>query len=222
MRVAPKLDEELLDKMREKVAQETDKSAIADDLPVSNSTFTPILVPADFSSYSTQALRTSADLAGRFGASIIVLHVIDRETELLKVRHHLERTSGTSGDSIDTQYAESANDWIETLLIDHREQAYQALKAFLPPQLADHTVELRVVVGRPFERIVETAVQDNIALIVMGTHGRTGLAHLALGSIAERVVRLAPCPVMTVKEPSPETKSWMTEFYSTFLQPHAQ
>ncbi|ETW98259.1 MAG: hypothetical protein ETSY1_19560 [Candidatus Entotheonella factor] len=217
-----KLDEELLNEMRERAAQETDESEMADDTPVPGNTFTPILVPVDFSSYSTQALRTGADLAARFGASMIVLHVIDRETELLKVRHHLERTSGASGDSIDTQYAEGPNDWIETLVIDHREQAYQALQTFLPPQLTDQSVELRVVVGSPFERIVETAVQDDIALIVMGTHGRTGLAHLALGSIAERVVCLAPCPVMTVKDPSPETKSWLAEFYNTFLQSHAQ
>ncbi len=204
--------------MREKAAQEADASEMADDVSLPSGTYTPILVPVDFSSHSTQAIRTGADLAARFGASLILMHVIDRETELLKIRHHLEHTSGGSGDSIDTQYAQGPNDWIETLVINHREQAYQALQAFLPPWLADRSVELRVVVGRPYERIVETALQDNIALIIIGTHGRTGLAHLALGSIAERVVRLAPCPVMTVKADSTETESWLTEFYNTFLQ----
>ncbi len=77
-----------------------------------------------------------------------------------------------------------------------------------------------MVVGRPFERIVETAVHEHVDLIVMGTHGRSGIAHLALGSIAERIVRLAPCPVLTVKDPSPETESWLTEFYNMFLQSH--
>ena len=66
-------------------------------------------------------------------------------------------------------------------------------------QLAHHAIELRVLVGQPFERILKTAVQEHVALIVLGTHGRTGLAHLIMGSVAERVVRLAPCPVLTVK-----------------------
>jgi universal stress protein A len=87
----------------------------------------------------------------------------------------------------------------EEVIVDLREQAYTALQAFLPSQMAQHTVELRVLVGQPCERILETAVQEHVALIVLGTHGRTGLAHLMMGSVAERVVRLAPCPVLTVK-----------------------
>jgi len=76
---------------------------------------------------------------------------------------------------------------------------------------------LRVVFGRPFERIVEMAVKEEVELIVMGTHGRTGFARLALGSVAERVVRLAPCSVLTVKAPTTESESWLQEFYSDFL-----
>lgn len=114
--------------------------------------------------------------------------------------------------------SEPSDEEIETLIINHREQAYEALQTFLPPQLAHQKIELRVVVGRPFERIVETAVHEHADLIVMGTHGRSGIAHLALGSIAERIVRLTPCPVLTVKDPSPETESWLTEFYNMFLQ----
>ena len=74
-----------------------------------------------------------------------------------------------------------------------------------------------MVFGRPFERIIETAVKEEVALIIMRTHGRTGLAHITLGSIAERVVRLAPCAVLTVKAPTPESESWLKEFYATFL-----
>jgi len=62
-----------------------------------------------------------------------------------------------------------------------------------------------VLVGQPFERNLETAVQEHVALIVLGTHGRTGLAHLRMGSVAERVVRLAPCPVLIVKISSADT-----------------
>jgi nucleotide-binding universal stress UspA family protein len=86
----------------------------------------------------------------------------------------------------------------EDVIIDLREQAYTALQAFLPTQIAHHAVELRVLVGQPFERILETAGDEKVSLIVLGTHGRTGLAHTIMGSVAERVVRLAPCPVLTV------------------------
>jgi nucleotide-binding universal stress UspA family protein len=93
------------------------------------------------------------------------------------------------------------------MVVDLREQAYTALQAFLPPQMAQYTVELRVLVGQPFERILETAAQEHVALIVLGTHGRTGLVHLMMGSVAERVVRLAPCPVLTVKISPADTQA---------------
>ena len=60
------------------------------------------------------------------------------------------------------------------------------------------------VIGTPFLEIVRTAREQDVDLIVMGTHGRTGLAHMLIGSTAERVVRLAPCPVLTVKHPQHE------------------
>ena len=58
--------------------------------------------------------------------------------------------------------------------------------------------------GYPFPRIIEIARKHEVDLIVMGTHGRTGLAHALLGSVAEKVVRKAPCPVLTVKHPEHE------------------
>jgi nucleotide-binding universal stress UspA family protein len=88
---------------------------------------------------------------------------------------------------------------VEEEVVDLREQAYTALQAFLPAQIGQRAVELRVLVGQPFERILETAVHEKVALIVLGTHGRSGLAHFIMGSVAERVVRLAPCPVLAVK-----------------------
>jgi Universal stress protein family len=71
----------------------------------------------------------------------------------------------------------------------------------------------------PFERILETAVREEIALIIMGTHGRTGLSRVVMGSIAERVTRLAPCPVLTVKATTAEEESWLQNFYATFIRP---
>jgi universal stress protein A len=59
-----------------------------------------------------------------------------------------------------------------------------------------------VNLGVPYQRILETAAAEQVDLIVMATHGRTVLAHLVLGSVAERVVRTAPCPVLTIRPPA--------------------
>ena len=207
------VDQALLAKMRQAAAQETTE---AEDAQRLDSVFTPILIPVDFSPYATQALLSAADVAARFGSSLIVLHVVARDMGLRAVEQRL----GQSGQSVPPAgSAEVADEAVETALVDHREQVYQTLQAFLPPRLSQYPTELRVVVGSPFERIIETAVHDKVGLIVMGTHGRTGLSRLAVGSVAERVVRLAPCPVLTVKTGTPETQSWLAEFYETFLPP---
>ena len=62
--------------------------------------------------------------------------------------------------------------------------------------------DMVVVHGVPFQEIVETAKSQQVDLIVMGTHGRTGLHHVLLGSVAEKVVHLAPCPVLVVRQPT--------------------
>lgn len=70
--------------------------------------------------------------------------------------------------------------------------------------MAELNVVPEVAEGTPFEEIVRFARDKDIDLIVMGTHGHTGLAHLFLGSVAEKVVRRAPCPVLTVRHPEHE------------------
>jgi universal stress protein A len=210
-----KLDQELIDKMRQQAAQEVKP---AEEASPPQNVFSPILVPVDFSPYSMQALEKAGVLAERFDASIIALHVIASEFGVQALAQRLGIQSVAP--SIDAETADASdvsNEEIETALDYQREAAYQALQAFVPPPLAQYPLELRVVFGRPFDRIVEMAIQEKAALIVMGTHGRTGLAHLALGSVAERVVRLAPCSVLTVKAPTSESESWLKEFYTTFL-----
>jgi len=204
------LDQALIEQMRRQAATEDVNEATAGR---PQHAFSPILVPVDFSPYSMQALEWAADVAKRFDATLIALHVIALEVGVQALASRLEIS--VVGESVDT--ADIADDDIKTVLDQQREQAYQALQAFIPPPLAHGPLELRVLFGRPFERIIETAVKDEIGLIVMGTHGRTGLAHIALGSIAERVVRLAPCAVLTVKAPTPESESWLKDFYVTFL-----
>lgn len=113
----------------------------------------------------------------------------------------------------------STPEFEEQSLINLREQAYTALQACIPASLTKHAVQLRVVVGQPFARILETAVREHIAMIILGTYGRTGLAHLVMGSVAERIIRLAPCPVLTVKAGTTEEHSWLQRLYDTFLTP---
>jgi nucleotide-binding universal stress UspA family protein len=207
------LDHAIIAKMREQSAQQEVPEA-----PPSLNPFTPILVPVDFSDYSTQALERAADIAGRFDSSVVVLHVITAETGVQVLASRLGKYSADlPGPEADDEQEVSDKD-IETAIDPHREQAYEALQAFLPSPLADHAVELRVVFGRPFERILETALAAEAGLIVMGTHGRTGLERLAVGSVAERVIRLAPCPVLTLKAPTAESGGWLKDFYASFLQ----
>ena len=87
-------------------------------------------------------------------------------------------------------------------LEDLERDARRALALLLPEAAAAHVDVTRLVdMGVPYQKIVETATAEEVDLIVMATHGRTGLSHLLLGSVAERVVRLAPCPVLTIRPP---------------------
>ena len=136
-----------------------------------------IMVPVDFSSYSKQAVNYAAMIAKKFNAGIVVAHVIDSlsysVTDTLKVIEHrraLETIAGTLLDNLSKQLREK-NLKVKTYLVR----------------------------GAPYREILKKTQLEKVDLIVMGTHGRTGVAHLLLGSVAERVVRLSPCPVLTVR-----------------------
>jgi nucleotide-binding universal stress UspA family protein len=162
--------------------------------------FPSILVPVDFSPYAANAVHYALGITDRFASSLIVVHVIPHETTTHAVSQRLgHRDLSFLGPWHPQRAPAVPSEVAEEVVVDLREQAYTALQAFLPVQMTSHTVELRVLVGHPVERILETAAQEKVSLIVLGTHGRTGLAHLLMGSVAERVVRLAPCPVLTVK-----------------------
>lgn len=203
-----KLDQELIAKMRQQADAEQLQATRLEQ------TFSTILVPVDFSPYSTRALLCAADIAARFGSSLIVLHVIAREAGARETQQRLQEKG--------LQIAQGVSDAdLQAILAEHREQIYTELLSFLPARLAQYPIELRVVVGHPFERILETAVRSQVGLIVLGTHGRTGLSRVLMGSVAERVARLAPCPVMMVKAPTQEEESWLQGFYETFMPPTA-
>ncbi len=169
-------------------------------------TFDTILVPVDFSPYSTEALLYASSIAERFFSSLRVLHVIAKELEVRASHEHMGRR-GLPMLGPFSETFEVPPEVTDTVVIDLKERALVALQRFLPPQLSAHPLQLDIRVGQPFEQILHAATDQNADLIVMGTHGRTGLAHTVLGSVAERVVRLAPCPVLTVKAPAPEPKA---------------
>jgi nucleotide-binding universal stress UspA family protein len=144
--------------------------------------FTTILVPTDFGYASDAAIGYARMLAARFGASLHLLHVVDEPGSWSEVYAAIP-------DIRDRLSADAA-------------RRLEALAACLPAPL--HATSA-VVCGAPVPGIVKEAESRGADLIVMGTHGRRGMGHLLLGSVAERVVRLAPCPVLTVREAPAET-----------------
>jgi universal stress protein A len=146
-------------------------------------TIARILVPTDFSATADAALDYARALAGRVGASLRVLHVLDDQFLI--------------GSFAGEVYVPEVPNVQEAL----RDAAERLLSQRITPRDREQlAVETRIVVGRPFRAIVDEALAMDADLIVMGTHGRTGIQHLLLGSVAERIVRTAPCPVLTVRE----------------------
>jgi nucleotide-binding universal stress UspA family protein len=144
-------------------------------------TITTILVPTDFSESSTLALNAAKDLSRAFKASIHLLHVVQ---DPLSQSWALESYGAMPAD----------------LLKDLEALAQKDLEKALPEsERASYKATLITQVGTPFSTIVDYAKAHDIDLVVMGTHGRGALAHAILGSVTERVVRFAPCPVLSVR-----------------------
>jgi universal stress protein A len=144
--------------------------------------FEKILLATDFSDYSEVACEYALTLAKAFNSSLLVLHVINEPVDLrgFYVPH-------ISFEQLEKEIETGAITMLETFCRDN-------LKEF-------ETFETSVVTGVPYEEIIRIATETEASLIIIGTHGRTGLDHLIFGSTAERVVRSAPCPVMTIRLP---------------------
>ncbi len=139
-----------------------------------------ILVPVDFSPGSEAAVEWARALAGAFSATLVLLHVVDTSTSAV--------LGGPGGVLTPPP---------PTMLIDElRAEARKAMD-----DLAARTPGARTLIkeGTPRHEIIAAVKELGADLIVMGTHGRTGLAHLLFGSVAEHVVRHAPAPVFTVR-----------------------
>jgi nucleotide-binding universal stress UspA family protein len=145
--------------------------------------FQRILLPTDFSACSAEAQRAAAELAQRYDATLELLHVFEPILYMTPEGHTL-LVPGQLEDLLD------GND----RLLDAAKKAAEDAGA---PR-----VRTRQEQGVAASEIVEVARRDGFDLIVIGTHGRTGLKHALLGSVAERVVRRAPCPVLTIRTPA--------------------
>jgi nucleotide-binding universal stress UspA family protein len=146
-------------------------------------TIRQVLVATDFSEPSEAALLYGRTLAAQFGATLHVVHVIP---EIYP--HMFDEGYALMTPEIRKQIEDSAREHLSELLIDSDSSGPPAMSAVLAG-------------SSPARAIVEYAKDHAIDLIVIGTHGRGGVAHLMLGSVAERVVRLAACPVLTVRHP---------------------
>jgi universal stress protein A len=172
-----------------------------------------ILVPIDSSDHSALALQWGISLAQKYGAQLLLLHVIPRAVEEVSTQGHgahLHVDPPMEGTTLPYfSYEEELRQGLaarsrlsppETVLIDYVEKTETELADLVRSHLADpESATAKVTVGKPAEEILQVARDEAVDLIVMGTHGRTGLRHVLLGSIAETVVRTAPCPVFTVK-----------------------
>ncbi len=147
--------------------------------------FTPkrILVPTDFSSFSDKALKKAVEIAAEKGATIYLLHVIDQQVQQCAADYCIDAT----------------------IVKQMEREAVKTSRELLAKQAAAVTAGKKVEVvydvqmGYPSEVIVDEQKKKKIDLIVIASHGKTGLKKLLLGSVAERVVRGAKCSVIVVK-----------------------
>jgi len=148
--------------------------------------FKTILFATDFSAASKAAFEVAAGLARDYRARIIAVHVIE------PVRMGFSEFASYVGPDED------------------KGLAMEQLQAIRPPSPMV-TMEYRLLEGEPARVIIESAHETEADLIVMGTHGRAGLTRLVMGSVAEDVLRRAPCPVMTIRDVVTERTTVMAE-----------
>ncbi|MFO0951803.1 MAG: universal stress protein [Isosphaeraceae bacterium] len=142
-----------------------------------------ILAPTDFSKHSELAVRYACGLAEKLGAKLYLLHVL---SEVVPVGPDPMLAPVMPPEFYKETEAASK----------------EALMKLLDPAWGKPTaVETAVRWGSPVDVVVDHAATHGVDLIVIATHGRTGLSHMLLGSVAERMIREAPCPVLTIRDP---------------------
>ncbi|EEF62863.1 universal stress protein [Pedosphaera parvula] len=145
-----------------------------------------IMVPVDFSEFSKRALEYALPLAEKFGAKIILVHVIEPTFYPDNVMIPAET------EEVNAIMASEGRKMLDQL-------GAEKIKSGIDSQKI-------ITTGRPYNEIIQAAASQHADLIIMATHGYTGLKHMFMGSTAERVVRHAPCPVLVVRERRHETQ----------------
>lgn len=141
-----------------------------------------ILVPIDFSDYSKNALHYAVQFAKNFNAKLYLIYVVE------PMIYPADFSMGQVAiPSMDADLQNRAEEELKNLAGNYVESSLQ--------------LETIIKTGKPFVEINETAKEIDADLIIMATHGHTGVEHLLFGSTAEKVVRKAPCPVLTLREP---------------------
>ena len=141
-----------------------------------------ILVPIDFSDYSKNSLKYAASFANKFSAEITLIYVVE------PVIYPPDFSMGQIAiPSVNAEWDLKANEQLEKL---GKQEIPESIK-----------VSIIIKTGKPFLEIIDTAAEENIDLIIISTHGHSGVEHILFGSTAEKVVRKAPCPVLTLREP---------------------
>lgn len=139
-------------------------------------TLKKVLVPTDFSEQSDRVVRYGAELAAKFGAELHLIHAV----ETVPIMYG---EGGYGAPENESELEAAAARHLDDVAVDSE----------------GLTVVRKVLHGHPFVEIVRYAKENDMGLIVIGTHGRGAIAHMLLGSVAEKVVQKAPCPVLTVR-----------------------
>jgi len=141
-----------------------------------------VLVPIDFSDYSKSALKYAVNFCKQFNAEIILIYVIE------PIIYPPDFSMGQIAiPSVNAEWDERAKQELEKLASSDITKGAR--------------VKTSIKTGKPFIEIIETAAELEVDLIIIATHGHTGVEHILFGSTAEKVVRKAPCPVLTLREP---------------------
>lgn len=142
--------------------------------------FKTILCPVDFSPSAEKALRYAEELAKHFGSQIVLVHAYEDPAYIMPMTGYLGPEAG-----------------LINQLRAHLEEQMERWRVAV--EKAGFVVRTELLEGVAHQVVIDAAQEHHADLIVMSTHGRTGLSHALMGSVAERVIRLAHCPVLTVR-----------------------
>lgn len=150
--------------------------------------FRKVVASTDFSAPSFEALDCAGELALHFGAELILVHAVLQMPAL---------ASANMSTQVNVPYSKySLHEYMRQVEAEAKENLHSLVRERIPPEVGSR---IAVFSGEPATEIVGCARNEQADVIVMSTHGRGGLQRLFMGSVAERVVRIAPCPVLTIR-----------------------